>query len=247
MKAGILRAGTSGIVVPGAREQRPENFQSASRLTYYNSFFNTLEVNSTFRKIPRASTLERWSNEVSRDFTFTFKISRDITHVKQLEPAVGLLDKLIPELNNIGEKKGCLLIQFPGSVTDEYTKPVSKLLHRLHKLDKNNEWRKAVEFRSVSWYNDNTVKLLTRYNASLVLHDMPKSSSLAFDVPFSFGYFRYHGPTAKYRGSYEPDFLQNEASKIRTLLDSGKDVYAYFNNTMGDAFQNAVTLKRMVG
>ena len=31
-----------------------------------------------------------------------------------------------------------------------------------------------------------------------------------------------------------------------SILERGKDVYVYFNNTMGNAFENAITLKQMV-
>ena len=33
---------------------------------------------------------------------------------------------------------------------------------------------------------------------------------------------------------------------IRQWLNAGKDVYAYFNNTMGSAFENALTLQSLM-
>jgi hypothetical protein len=38
-----------------------------------------------------------------------------------------------------------------------------------------------------------------------------------------------------------------QAEVMREIIDGGRDVYAYFNNTAGDAFGNAVSLKGMVG
>jgi uncharacterized protein YecE (DUF72 family) len=56
-------------------------------------------------------------------------------------------------------------------------------------------------------------------------------------------YVRFHGPNGGYRGSYTDDFLYEYAQYIKEWMAEGKDIYAYFNNTMGDAINNLVTLK----
>ena len=81
----------------------------------------------------------------------------------------------------------------------------------------------------------------------MVLQDMPKSNSLEVADSADFANFRYHGPKGDYRGSYEDDFLYTKAQMIRTILNRGKDVYAYFNNTMGNAFENALKRRDLVG
>jgi uncharacterized protein YecE (DUF72 family) len=112
----------------------------------------------------------------------------------------------------------------------------------LHTVDSNNEWRKAIEFRSLTWYNSQTNKVLAQYGASLVLHDMPTSKNLGCGGAANFSYFRFHGPRGDYRGSYCPDFLEEQARKIQKLLQE-QDVYVYFNNTMGNTLENVLTLK----
>ncbi|RZK61409.1 MAG: DUF72 domain-containing protein, partial [Pedobacter sp.] len=52
------RIGTSNIVIPGNKQSFPEEFHHKSRLYYYSSLFNTLEVNSSFYKVPMQSTFE---------------------------------------------------------------------------------------------------------------------------------------------------------------------------------------------
>jgi uncharacterized protein YecE (DUF72 family) len=243
---GVLRIGTSGIVVPGSKETFPAAFQDKSRLSYYSSLFNTLEINSTFKKIPMLSTFEKWALDVGDEFQFTIKLWKEITHVKRLNINLDNIDVFFEAANHIGDKKGCLLIQFPASITAEYSSNIEQILQRLQQLDTENKWRKAIELRSVSWYNSDTYKLLDTYNASLVLQDMPKSKKLDVEGYTDFFYFRFHGPKGDYRGSYSNDFLDEQAEKIRNLLNSGKDVYAYFNNTMGNAFENAMSLKAAV-
>src|SRR5438309_11140664 len=114
---GILRIGTSGVVVPGSKETFPAEFRLKSRLNYYSSLFNTLEINSTFQKIPMISTFEKWSLDVPEDFRFTIKLWKEITHVKQLKIDFQNIENFLTAASHIGNKKGCLLIQFPGSIT----------------------------------------------------------------------------------------------------------------------------------
>ncbi|RYF98681.1 MAG: DUF72 domain-containing protein, partial [Chitinophagaceae bacterium] len=55
-----------------------------------------------------------------------------------------------------------------------------------------------------------------------------------------------HGPQGDYRGNYGEKLLSGKAAKARQWLNSGKDVYAYFNNTIGDAYTDAVTFTKLV-
>ena len=60
-------------------------------------------------------------------------------------------------------------------------------------------------------------------------------------------YVRFHGPTGNYRESYVDDFLYEYASYINEWIEEGKTVYVYFNNTMGDAFNNLKYLNAKLG
>lgn len=245
MNRGNLRIGTSGVVIPGNKQSFPAEFQHNSRLNYYASLFNTLEVNSTFYKLHKASTFEKWSLDVPETFRFTIKLWKEITHVKQLNFKPEDIDTFFNTANHIGDKKGCLLIQFPAGITAAYSNQVEQVLQRLHQPDHENKWCKAIEFRSATWYSAETCRLLDKYHASMVLHDMPKSKNSEVNKGAKFVYFRYHGPTGDYRGSYSTEFLEEQASMILSFLNSGKDVYVYFNNTIGNAFENAMSLKAM--
>jgi uncharacterized protein YecE (DUF72 family) len=56
-------------------------------------------------------------------------------------------------------------------------------------------------------------------------------------------FYRFYDPAFSY--SYE--FLSQKAVQIKEWMSNGKDVYAYFNNTAGDAYKNAHTLKKLCG
>lgn len=244
-KQGVFRMGTSNIVLAGNKQTFPEAYRNNSRLHYYSSLFNTVELNSSFYKIPLPATFKKWSLDVPDDFRFSVKLFRDISHAKQLEFSSEDIEQFMQAATAIA-KAGCLLIQFPGKISFDYFSQVEHLLNVIASKDRQKLWRLAVEFRSGDWYTAETVELLNHYGASLVLHDIPKGKNNAFYTQAPFVYCRYHGPAGDYRGSYPALFLQQEAVKIKRWLKDGKDVYAYFNNTIGDAFKNAMTLRNLV-
>ena len=243
---GNLYIGTSNIVVPGKRENYPADYRDKSRLHYYSSIFNSVEINSTFYKVPMPTTFERWATEVPEDFQFTIKLWKEITHCKNLQYEAEKIGFFMQAASRMGAKKGCLLVQFPGKISMENFNVVEELLEQLTGANELG-WRIAVEFRNPGWYIGETSEMLDVFQASLVLHDIPKSRNEALNKAATFVYCRCHGPTGNYRDSYSNEYLQERATQIRSWLHSGKDVYAYFNNTMGSAYENALTLQEMLG
>ena len=236
-------SGTSGLVLSIPKSAYPPEYQNKSRLTYYGSLFNSVEINSSFYKIPQALTVAKWSDSVGDDFQFTFKLSKDITHAKDLDYSEKDLGHFLQTISNVEAKKGCLLIQFPPKLSVEKIDQV-KLLIR--KINGHKDWRVAIEFRNVSWYQKVVYDFVNQYRATIVLHDLPGSSPPLLIPTGDFIYLRFHGPGGKYRGSYTDDFLNASAKRIKRWLDEDKKVYVYFNNTMGDAFNNLKRLNELV-
>jgi len=243
---GHFSIGTSNIVLPGPKKEFPPDFHNKSRLHYYSTLFNSLEVNSSFYKVPMLRTFERWREETIPGFRFTVKLWKGITHVKKLAYDPLDIENFMMAANGIGDKKGCLLIQFPASINSDYTKVVQQILDRIKKGNRGKRWSIAVEFRHISWYTRETFTMLDKFKACVVLHDMPASKNETVRTKADFVMTRYHGIKGDYRGSYSKAFLKREAGKIKQWLQMGKDVYAYFNNTLGEAFENAKTLGRYV-
>ena len=243
-KAGTVYIGTSNIVIPGNKQSFPEAFRDKSRLHYYASLFNTVEINSSFYKVPMPSTFEKWTAEVPAGFKFSIKLWKAITHVKELDCLDEDIDKFLMAMDRSGKHKGPLLIQFPGKISIDFYNKVEHILQRifLH----NNKMEMAVEFRHPGWYVGETMELLDEFNASLVLHDIPKSKNLQLNKKATFVYLRFHGTAGDYRGSYTTKELKYYAALIKKWAAQGKNVYAYFNNTMGAAYDNACSLQGMV-
>lgn len=240
-----LFIGTSNVVVPGPKISFPAEFQSSSRLGYYSTLFNSVELNSTFYKVPLRKTFERWTAETHTDFRFSIKLTREVTHVKQLRYDPLLIDEFLHASNGLGKKKGGLLVQFPASIKEDYLEAVEDILRRIQRINVKPRWTVFVEFRHDSWYKDQVYAMLRKQKSTLVLHDkkdsqMPMMNSRRPEV-----YLRFHGPRGDYRGTYEQEVLMGYAEVIREWIAQKKLVYIYFNNTMGTAFADAQSLRAM--
>lgn len=238
-------SGTSGLQLPMPKRDFPPEHADKSRMHYCSTILNSIEINSSFYKLPLASTLKKWTNDLGGDFRFTFKLWRDITHNKHLQFNPADVQKFMNVIDIADINKGCLLIQFPPGLTIAHKDQLQVLLDVIADNNPGN-WPLALEFRHRSWYQDNVYELIEQYKATLVIHDMPSSASPLDPFNDTLVYLRFHGPEGKYRGSYTDEFLAEYATYINDWLTEGKTVYAYFNNTMGSALQNLFTLKSYI-
>lgn len=240
--------GTSGLVLPVANKQNfPKEYRSGTRLSYYASLFNSIEVNSSFYKIPRPATFAKWASEVPEGFRFTVKLWRGITHEPGLHFVPIDVNKFLYAAGELGMKRGCLLVQLPPGVHADKAAQLERLLERIGIGDTGGGWRIAVEFRHRSWYRPETAELLERYKTGMVLHDMPAAKRETPAGKTLFIYVRYHGVEGDYKGGYKEEVLLRDAKRMSTWLSERREVYVYFNNTIGDALSNAQALRGMVG
>jgi uncharacterized protein YecE (DUF72 family) len=239
-------AGTSGLVLPMPRYLFPPEFQEKSRLEYYASVFNSIEINSSFYKVPQAATVARWASSVPDTFTFTYKLWREITHVKELDFHRADVLNFMKVIEFAGERKGCLLVQFPPKLTIQHIGRLVHLLETIRAADPENKWKTAVEFRNASWYHKDVYTILKKLKMVVVKHDIRASFTPELPSDLSFAYYRFHGPEGNYRGSYTEDVLHEHAGYIKELIKKKKTVFVYFNNTAGDALKNLETLKNFI-
>lgn len=246
LQADLFYSGLSGLELNIPQYLYPPPFENASRLTYYASLFNSIEINSSFYKIPKIATIAKWAASVPENFKFTFKLWKEITHCKGFNFNEADVTAFLNSITSVQDKKGCMLIQFPLSLDKGYIVQLDRLLSCIKEEDSAQAWKIAVEFRNKSWYHQSVYDLLDFYNASIVIHDITKSATPLLDHQADFRYVRFHGPTGNYRDRYSEDFLNEYASYVNEWIEEGKTVYVYFNNTMGDAFNNLKTLNGML-
>lgn len=82
--AGHFYGGTSGLQISMPKRDFPSELQHKSRLGFYALHENSIEINSTFYKLPQAKTITAWSLQVPGHFRFTFKLWKEITPQKNL-------------------------------------------------------------------------------------------------------------------------------------------------------------------
>jgi uncharacterized protein YecE (DUF72 family) len=245
--ASLYHSGTSGIALPaGNKSDYPDAFKQKSRLTYYSSLFNSIEINSTFKKLPMHKTIARWVTETSEAFQFTFKLSKSITHNKNLQFAEDDVHRFLEAIHYAGSKKGCILIQFPGKTKRDSAPQLEHLIALMQTSPLIAGWKIAVEFRHSSWYHKDIYDLLGKYHSAVVFHDLFNAPPSPEIVTGGFAYLRFHGTEQGYRGGYSEEQLAICAQRIRSWNAAGVPVYVYFNNTLGEAAGNLVTLNRML-
>src|SRR5215203_3701482 len=70
----------------------PKGLAQSKWFEFYCNHFNTLELNTTFYRFPRAELLNKWYLKSPADFKFSVKVPRLISHYKQLKEAKSLLE-----------------------------------------------------------------------------------------------------------------------------------------------------------
>lgn len=221
--------GTSGLVLPVPNKSfYPEEYKSGSRLHYYASLFTSIEINSTFYRLPRAATVANWVADVPPDFQLTIKVPKDVSHAEDMQFNRNALKDFLRIVEAANSRKGCLLLQFPAKMEPD----VPKLRSIVTSLSKSG-WPIALESRNDLWYTKRISDLLNRYNVIRVIHDW-WNYHIPLESTGDTVYIRLHGPERSYRGKYTDAVLEQYAHFIKQCLTDNKTVYTYFNNTLGN-------------
>ena len=235
--------GTSGYSYPhwGEGVFYPEGLKENKWLEYYCKFFNTVELNVTFYRLPSRNVFKSWYKRVPKEFYFMAKGSRYITHVKKLVDIKDPLSKLFLSLGELKEKLGGVLWQFsPGMKVD--LEKMEKFCKEISKY----KTRHTFEFRHPSWFNKDIYAILKKYNFCLCIAHSP-FWPLEEIITSDFIYLRFHGGESLYGSNYSDKELKSWAEKAKVWLNKGLDFYAYFNNdAYGYAVKNALKLKELL-
>ena len=280
---GEIRVGTSGWTyptgqgtwngifypIPPGRRSRSSRFDE---LRFYAEHFDTVEINSTFYRVPAVAAVRGWAERTPRDFEFSLKLYQKFTHPGMYEKATGddpanLGRKDVDEFRTAIEplasagKLGALLAQFPPSFKNE---PGSReYLEWL--LASFAEYPVAVELRHRSWSDQpvETLQMLAAYGAAWTQIDEPKfrfsiRQNLLPNVR-TFYYLRLHGRNAaqwwkhdssedRYNYFYSAAELQPFADAAKEASREVKKAYLYANNHFSaKSVANAAILKHELG
>jgi len=234
-----IRIGTSGWhYVHWEGLYYPDKLSKSKWFEHYAKDFDTVEINNTFYQQPKEQTFENWHKQAPKNFLYTVKANRFITHIKRLKDPAESLERFFERVNILQENLGPILYQLPPNMH----KDLDRLRNFLEVLPKN---RIAVfEFRHQSWFSEDTYNLLSEFNAAFCIHDMMNVPRI---ITCNVIYLRFHGTTGRYAGNYSKSTLQSWANWAKDNIKGKKAFFAYFNNDANAyAIKNAKTLKQQL-
>lgn len=195
----------------------------------YSSVFDSVEIDSSFYRVPSPAMISAWNRVTPEGFVFTAKFPRKITHDRKLRDVEELTDWFHKTVQGLGKKLGPLLIQLPPSL--KYEKDHGAFENFLTNLKPG--FRYAVEFRHKSWFRDEVRKLLQQAGVSQCW-SLNQYLSTPHDATADFLYVRFVGD----RAITEFDRVQRDTSELmgswhRAIKEVASDVaerFVFFNN-----------------
>ena len=234
-----VRVGCSGWNYADWREiVYPKGLPQSRWLEHYATLFDTVEVNSTFYRLPKRESVARWVEQTPHDFVFTVKASRYLTHIRRLTDLAGGVERFYERIEPLVRtpKMGPVLWQLPAT----FHRDDERLRSALAALPNS---RHAFEFRHESWFAPEVYELLSAHDAALVIGDHPERPFQAHELTADWTLVRFHYGSRGRNGNYSERELEVWAERIQGWRE-GADVYAYFNNDWrGYAVRNALGLR----
>ena len=211
-----LHVGTSGYSYKEWKGSfYPEKLPAREMLAYYGERLSAVEINNTFYRLPKASVLETWAEQVPDGFRFSIKASRRITHFARLkaesqEPT----EYLLTTLETLGARLGAVLFQLPPN----FKKDLERLEGFLDMLPAGTP--AAFEFRHPSWTDEEVHEALRQREMALVCADTDDDDD---DEPIvetaDWGYLRLRRP------DYSDEDLARWAEGVRSTGWTGAMVF----------------------
>jgi uncharacterized protein YecE (DUF72 family) len=87
--------------------------ENGNWISYYSNFFDFVEIDSTFYRIPAKYMVQNWASRIPDKFRFTAKFPKIVTHDKKFMNVEKELSQFYEAIEALKEKLLALLIQFP--------------------------------------------------------------------------------------------------------------------------------------
>ncbi|MBN2244384.1 MAG: DUF72 domain-containing protein [Candidatus Aminicenantes bacterium] len=231
-------------------------------LIFLSQYINTVEINSTFYRIPVYGISLSWIKKIEhrKDFLFIVKLHQNFTHERKTftnKDVADFLSGIDPlYLNN---RLGAVLAQFPWSF--RYSPENVEHLKNLFGLF--SRYPLALEIRHGSWNQENFFDLLRENNVGFCNIDQPvigdSIKPTAVTTASQFSYVRLHGRNYKnwfkkdagrderYNYLYNLSELEEWVEKIKELGNKSNKVFVITNNHYrGQALTNALQIKNLL-
>jgi uncharacterized protein YecE (DUF72 family) len=235
----------------------PAKTAPADFLNLYSRHFNTVEIDSTYYAVPTRQTVLGWKAKTPDKFLFAAKFPRSIVHAgkdskpdpqKILSPdyAYSERDKFLSIIQELGEKLGPLLLQFPYFSKSDFESP-QPFFEKLDTFLENlpNDFRYAVEIRNRRWLTHDLTDICRRHYTALAFVDhawMPHADEISDSIdPITadFCYIRLIGDRyeiEKITKTWEKEVINRDdrikrwAAVLEKMAGRKQFTFAYINN-----------------
>lgn len=240
----------------------PDGTPPADYLGEYAKHFDTVEIDSTYYRVPSAAMVNNWRERTPAGFLFAAKFPQTITHEKVLTDCVSEVSEFVKVMDLLGDKLGPLLLQFPYFNKKAFARPeefIARLAPFLAVLPADHQY--AVEIRNKYWITAPFLDLLRKHKIALALIDhpwMPTIQQLTQKhnvVTADFAYIRFLGDRKDIEEKtkhWDRTLVDREREmeiwtpQIHRLLEQRLKVYAYFNNHYAGHAPGSIALFRQV-
>jgi uncharacterized protein YecE (DUF72 family) len=162
----------------------------------------SVELNTTFYRLPAEDQFERWAAQTPETFRFALTMTRGATSFGRVQG----VDAFTQTARALGDRLGPIRIKVPQARDDGFLRLLVDSL--------SPEVRWALDFRHESWSEPDVQPLLDERGIARV-------GSLG-GAPFS--YLRLRDPP------YDEEGLVALAADVKPALEQGRDVYCYFRH-----------------
>ena len=236
------RIGCAGWTIPAAHAHLFGAGDSV--LARYATRFDAVEINSSFYRPHQRKTYARWAESVPRDFRFSVKVPKVITHEQRLQRSGPELDRFVDEIGGLGRKLGGVLVQLPPSLVFDARVAANFFAMLRRRLSAPI----ACEPRHASWFTAAADALWARHDIARVAAD----PSLAAAARIAAGcgpwrYWRWHGAPRMYYSGYDEEALRALAVDVEATTPGKSEAWIIFDNTAhGHATADAARLQAML-
>lgn len=237
-----IKIGCCGWSYLNPKEFNIKNYKHT--LQAYAKLFSCVEINSTFYRIPKLSTVENWRalvDKINKNFEFTVKCNQLITHTKKFShESIWIFEKMKEICNALDAK--ILLLQSPANFlpTKSNIEMMRKFFNKIIRDNLILVW----EPRGKWWNKKELIKNICKEFDLINCVDPLRNESQYFGKA-KIAYFRLHGfgrPSI-----YNYAFSDNELKTIKNACKKYKDVkrtYVLFNNA--NCYEDGLKFEKLI-
>jgi uncharacterized protein YecE (DUF72 family) len=195
----------------------PAKLPGPKMLAHYAQRMPTVEINYTFRAMPKREMLEKWAVQTPEHFRFALKAPQRITHFAKLKDVDNLVAHFAEVASSMDARLGPSLFQLPPNFKRDL--PLLRdFLAMLH-----GRLRPAFEFRDKSWFDDSVLQTLREGGASLCISESETMAS-PIERTASFVYLRLRNE------DYDAAGLKLWADRILAMAAESEEIYIFFKH-----------------